>query len=173
MPPVAVRLRRDFGKVLNLIRAHALLHQATRERDGQGRIVASLNDYAAVRDLVADLVAKGVEATVPATIRETVAAVRALCSTDDGATLVKEKTTSVTAAARLLKLDKGTGSRRVRVALDLGYLKNEETGRGKPYKLALGEPLPAEVEVLPTVAVLQCWGRGDASPPPIRSNISV
>ena len=33
MPPVAVRLRRDFGAVLGLIRAHALLHQATRGRD--------------------------------------------------------------------------------------------------------------------------------------------
>jgi hypothetical protein len=43
IPPVAVRLRRDFGAVLNLIRAHALLHQATRESDGEGRIVATIN----------------------------------------------------------------------------------------------------------------------------------
>ena len=33
VPPVAVRLRRDFCSVLSLIRSHALLHQATRERD--------------------------------------------------------------------------------------------------------------------------------------------
>jgi hypothetical protein len=60
VPPIAVRLRRDFGAVLTLIRAHALLHQATRERDDAARIVASLDDYAAVRELVADLVADGV-----------------------------------------------------------------------------------------------------------------
>ena len=49
VPPVAVRLRRDFGAVLNLIRAHALLHQASRKKDDRGRVVATLADYAAVR----------------------------------------------------------------------------------------------------------------------------
>ena len=58
IPPVAVRLRRDFGALLNLIRAHALLHQATRERDAEGRIVATIEDYAAVRELVVDLVSR-------------------------------------------------------------------------------------------------------------------
>ena len=37
VPPVAVRLRRDFRAVLSLIRSHALLHQASRERDDAGR----------------------------------------------------------------------------------------------------------------------------------------
>ena len=75
MPPVAVRLRRDFKTVLMLIRAHALLHQATRQKDEAGRIIATIEDYAAVRELVADLVAAGVEATVRPEVRETVAAV--------------------------------------------------------------------------------------------------
>src|SRR5918998_840407 len=44
---------------------------ATRGRDEQGRIVASIEDYAAVRRLVADLVSEGVEAAVPKTIRKT------------------------------------------------------------------------------------------------------
>jgi len=55
VPPIAVRLRRDFGALLNLIRAHAHLHQASRERDAEGRIVATIEDYAAVRDLVASV----------------------------------------------------------------------------------------------------------------------
>jgi hypothetical protein len=42
VPPVAVRLRRDFGALLNLIRAHTILHQASQERDADGRIVATL-----------------------------------------------------------------------------------------------------------------------------------
>jgi hypothetical protein len=58
IPPVAVRLRRDFGALLNLIRAHTLLHQASRERDAEGRIVATIEDYAAIRALVADLVSE-------------------------------------------------------------------------------------------------------------------
>ena len=41
--------------MLNLIKAHALLHQASRERDKEGRIIATITDYRVVRELVADL----------------------------------------------------------------------------------------------------------------------
>jgi hypothetical protein len=43
--------------------------------DAEGRIVASVADYAAVRDLVVDIVAQGVDATVSPIVRETVEAV--------------------------------------------------------------------------------------------------
>ncbi len=52
MPTSAARLRRDFVTLLSLIRAHAALHRATRATDDRGRIVATLGDYEAVRDLV-------------------------------------------------------------------------------------------------------------------------
>ncbi len=147
MPPLAVRLRRDFGMILNLIRTHALLHQASRPRDEAGRIVAAPADYAAVRALVADLVAEGIEATVSDTTRDTVAAVKV-------ARGESAQPVSVSAVAQVLKLDRGATSRRVKVALDRGYLRNEETGRGKPSKLTIGEPLPEEAQVLPTVEAL-------------------
>src|SRR5262249_55578480 len=75
IPPLAVRLRRDFKLLLALIRAHALLHRGTRALDNRGRIIATVADYTAVRELVARLVSEGIEATVPKAIRETVAAV--------------------------------------------------------------------------------------------------
>ena len=75
VPPVAVRLRRDFRAVLSLIRSHALLHQASRERDDAGKVIATIEDYAVVHELVVDIVSEGVEATVPATVRELVEAV--------------------------------------------------------------------------------------------------
>jgi hypothetical protein len=78
IPAVAVRLRRDVAQVLNLIRAHALLHRATRPRDAMGRVVATLIDYAVVRRLVEPLVAAGVGATVPPAVRETVEVIQAL-----------------------------------------------------------------------------------------------
>src|SRR5262249_32546319 len=78
IPPVAVRMRRDFGLLLVLIRAHALLHRELRQRDHQGCIFATIDDYAAVHALVADLFAEGVDATVKRETREVVAAVRAL-----------------------------------------------------------------------------------------------
>jgi hypothetical protein len=78
IPPVAVRLRRDFGAVLALIRAHAILHQCSRAQDAAGRVVASLEDYGVVRDLVADVLAEGVGSTISVTTREAVVAVAEL-----------------------------------------------------------------------------------------------
>lgn len=147
IPPVAVRLRRDFGAVLNLIRAHALLHQTTRKRDDAGRIVATLDDYAVVRELVADLVSEGVEATVSATIRQTVAAVAALTTDPDTAA-------SVTQIAKALNLDKGAASRRVAAARDAGYLVNLEDKKGRPARLVVGSELPDDLVILPDPADL-------------------
>jgi MarR family protein len=143
-----VRLRRDFGAVLNLVKAHAILHQASREKDSDGRIVATLDDYAVVRELVAAIVSEGIEATVPKTMRETVEAVKTL-SVDhpDGV--------SVTALCTRLKLDKSSMSRRATAAVDRGYLRNQEDRKGRPARLLLADPIPAELEVLPTVEVLQ------------------
>jgi hypothetical protein len=47
VPPVAVRLRRDFKTMLSLIRSRALLHQATRCKDEAGQIIATITDYTA------------------------------------------------------------------------------------------------------------------------------
>ena len=117
IPPVAVRLRRDFGALLSLIRAHAILHQASRERDSEGRILAALEDYARVRELVADLVSEGLEATVLATVRETVEMVERLRDET-------EKDVTIAALAEELELDKSAAWRRVRSAMDRGYVES-------------------------------------------------
>ena len=163
----AVRLRRDFGLLLTLIRAHALLHRATRERAADGRIVATLDDYAAVRELVGDLIAEGVEATVPETVRETVEAARVLLD-KPGGLMVKEHTVTVREIAARLKLDRSAASRRVAAAIDRGYLRNLEEKRGRPARVTLGDPLPVDVGILPAPQEL-CSDAGDSSddgPPP-------
>jgi DNA-binding transcriptional ArsR family regulator len=144
IPPVALRLRRDFGALLNLIRAHALLHQASRERDAGGRIVATIEDYAKVRELVADLVSEGIEATVPETVRETVEAVRRLREDSNGEPI------TVAELARELKLDRSAVSRRVRNAKDRGYLRDLEENLRKPSRLVLGDDLPDDLQILPS-----------------------
>jgi DNA-binding transcriptional ArsR family regulator len=144
IPPVAVRLRRDFEAVLNLIRAHALLHQATRERDAEGHIVATIDeDYEAVRELVADLLSEGIEATVPETVRETVEAVKKLRENSKG------EPATVADLARRLKLDRSAVSRRVRNAKDRGYLRDLEENPRKPSRLVLGDELPEDLQILP------------------------
>jgi hypothetical protein len=148
VPPVAVRLRRDFRSVLTLIRAHALLHRATRARDAHGAIVATVEDYAIVRDLVANLVSEGLGATVSSTVKETVNAVARLRQANP------EVMVTVTAIAEELKVCKSTASRRVDAAVELGFIRNEELRSGRAARLVLGDPLPEERVILPDPAEL-------------------
>ena len=147
VPAVGVRMRRDFKQVLNLVKAHAILNQCTRERDDDGRIIASMDDYRVVRELVADLVSDEVGATVPATVVETVTAVTDLNQIDPaGVTLVQ--------LADRLGLDRSAASRRATVARKGGYIENLEDKRGKPARFVVAAPLPGEVTILPTVETL-------------------
>jgi acyl-coenzyme A thioesterase PaaI-like protein len=146
IPPVAVRLRRDYITILSLVRAHALLHRATRQIVN-GVVIATLADYAAVRELVVDLVSDAVEQTVSESIRTTVEKVGNL-------TLAGGETTVIRVASAL-HIDKSAASRRVKTGLDRGYLKNLEDHRGRTARLILGDPLPDEVMILPTVTDLE------------------
>lgn len=148
VPPVAVRLRRDFSTVLNLTRAHALLHRASRDRDTDGRVVATVADYAAVRELIADLVAEEVGATVSRAVQETVHAVARLSGE-------RQKAVSLRDLAAALELDKSAAARRARHAIDRGYLKNLEDKKGKPARYEPAEPLPADRVVLPLPVSLE------------------
>jgi hypothetical protein len=156
MPPISVRLRRDFGAILNLIRSHAVLHQANRQQDVEGQIIATLDDYAAVRELVADLISDRIESSVSPTIQQTVSGVQSLVATPpEGVT--------VAALSKFLKLDKSTTLRRVGVAQERGYLRNLEDRRGRPARLVAGHPLPEDQQVMPEPAELQGCTVADTS----------
>jgi hypothetical protein len=139
---LAVRLRRDFAAALSLVQAHAILHQANRQHDDQGRIIATIQDYVVVHGLVADIVDEGVEATVSPIVQETVEAVRDLIA--EG-----QDDVSITQLATRLQIDRSTASRRVRMARESGYLRNLEEKRGRAARLVIGDSLPAEEHVLP------------------------
>jgi hypothetical protein len=93
-----------------------------------------------VRELVADLVAEGVEATVKPEIREVVEATARLLA--EGRVEVRQADLK-----GALKLDKSAISRRVAGAMDGGFLKNLEDRKGRPARLVMGDPLPANQEV--------------------------
>ncbi len=136
-----VRLRRDFSTILSLIQTHAILHQATRDRRPDGKIVATINDYIAVRDLVADLIAEGIDASVSPATREVVEAV-AVISPSMAAVTYQQIATH-------LSLDKSAARRRCLVALEAGYLRNHNEIKGKAAEIVVGDPLPAECNILP------------------------
>jgi hypothetical protein len=152
--PISVRLRRDFGAVLTLITGHAILHQCSRRRNENGQIIATLQDYAAVRELVADVVSEGVGSTISPTVRETVRAVSELHEASSAPV-------SLGKLAARLKLDKSPASRRATAACKLGFVKNLETRKGLSAQYEPGDPFPDEVDILPSVEVLQCCAVDD------------
>jgi hypothetical protein len=142
--PRAVRLRRDFQALLSLIKAHALLHQATREIDERGRIIATTEDYRAVHALVAEVINENVEAAVPPTVREIIQRVRELSKGkyQDGV--------PYSPLSGALGIDKSSVSRRAKVAMELGYLANKEIRPGHPARLSVvSEPSEFEYLILP------------------------
>jgi hypothetical protein len=142
----AIRMRRDFSVIKSMIEAHALLHRATRERDAEGAIVATLADYAVVRDLIAELISDGHAMTVKPQVRETVEAVRVLTASGGG--------TSVRAVAARLELDESSTSRRCSEAARSGFIVNQEI-RGKKARYVIADPMPEDATVLPTRAELE------------------
>lgn len=145
IPPVAVRLRRDFRAVLRLIQTHAMLHQLSRETRG-GQIIATEADYLAVRALVVDLITDAIQAGVRETVRETVAAV-AMLDNGNGVT--------VTRLCGHLKLERQSVQHRVQAARDKGYIINLEDKRGKPGRYATGDPLPEDRIILPERVLIE------------------
>lgn len=148
VPAKAVRMRRDFGGLLSLIRTHAMLHQQTRDIVA-GRVVATLDDYEAVRKLLARVIATGVDADVPDQVRETLEAVAAL-------TAMPEHTGGVTAKAlgEHMGLDKSTVSG-WRLPQARAHLQNMEDKRGRPGRWKLDGDAPVGEAVLPSLEAVR------------------
>src|SRR5262249_15135890 len=139
------RLRRDFVSTLCLIRAHAVLHQATRERDERGRIIATITDYEAVRNLVGGLIAEGADAGVSDAMRDTVETVRRLIEGPPGLDHVSMK-----AVTDALSVGRSAAYDRVTRALSRGYLANVAGREERARKIALGATLPGDDFFLPS-----------------------
>jgi hypothetical protein len=146
MPASATRLRRDFVSLLCLVRAHAILYQAQRERDDDGRIVATIeDDYKPVRELVGDLIAEAVEASVTDATRTTVEAVQAILNEGNAHASPK-------AVTDRLGIGRSAAYDRIRRALLKGYLVNEAVKNERSMKLVVGSPLPGTEAFLPSPA---------------------
>ena len=118
--------------MLRAIQAHALIHREHRKRNEDGAIVATIkDDYAPIRELMADLLAAASELKIRKQILDTIQAVRVVVARrndphSDGA--------KIREIADELALDKSAAWRRVRKAEQEGYIYNlERTQRpGRP-----------------------------------------
>jgi hypothetical protein len=140
VPATAVRMRRDFPQLLSCIKVVALLHQRQRDITADGAIVATLDDYAEARALLAPVFDSITADGATPAIRATVEAV------PGGGQEI-----SATALAARLQVEKSTISWRMGRALKKGWVKNLETRKGHPHRLVRGEPMPDEATALPPV----------------------
>ena len=167
VPPHLVRFRRDIQQLLTFIKASALLHQAQRKLDPDGRVVATLDDYRLAYEVFVPIlgqvtgrtVTDGVRAVINLVASRVASAVAAGTSGPTGrfarpagmaAAGGGELVISSYEVGRELGVDPKTARRHITAAIDGGYLTNWETRRGQPPILALKvlPPDPA-TDILP------------------------
>jgi DNA replicative helicase MCM subunit Mcm2 (Cdc46/Mcm family) len=155
----ATRMRRDYDRIMDLVEAHAVLHQESRDRGADNRIIATLEDYEAVYELIGDIVGEASTVTVSDTVRETVQTIKELI--EDG-----EQDTRNTLAKRL-KIVPTSAGRRFAPASGAGYVKEDPDNLSqRPKRYVLGDvPLPENADVIPSPKTLRgaCIGAPRAS----------
>jgi hypothetical protein len=155
VPINAIRVRRDFAKLLALITASAVLHQRRRPRDAEGRLVATLDDYDLVREVTTDAYAAAQDAGVRPVHRKTLDALRAACE-EKGWPAREEAGAGHNELAKRLAIDKGTLTGRMRVllregyAVDLNARPDGRPARGRPARYVPGDDPPEQESELPT-----------------------
>jgi hypothetical protein len=151
LPRTHNRVMRDFPHVISLIQAHALVHQCTRERDDDGSIIATVDDYGAVRDLVEKPLSEGLETAVRQNVREVVEAVGRLVPARDGLRMPYDPDEGVSQrqVAEFLNREPSVISRNVSAAIEQGFLRDLEPGQGRSSRLVMGERQLPSGSVLP------------------------
>ena len=146
--PLMVRFRRDVGALFNFIKASALLHQAQRQVDAQGRVVATVADYESAYAIFSRVMAHSSGKNVPDNVREVVKLVAERAgSTATRPTQGRFQRTEATAAGEVVISSEQIGNaigigkmaayRAVVAALDNGFLTNNEIRKGRPFRLVL------------------------------------
>jgi len=147
--PLMVRFRRDVGSLFSFIKASALLHQAQRQVDAQGRVVATIADYALAYPIFSRVMAQSSGKDISDNVRAVVKLIadragsadtkptngkfQRIAASRPGSEVVISSQQIGTATG----IGKSTAYRAVLAALDLGFLTNNETRPRKPFRLVL------------------------------------
>lgn len=147
--PLMVRFRRDIGSLFSFIKTSAILHQAQRQVDANGRLVATVTDYEVAFRIFGKVMAQSSGKGVTDNVREVVRLIaeRAGPAATKPANGKFQRTglagpgPEVVISSEQIGAATGIGKsaayRAVLAALDLGFLTNNEIRRGKPFRLAL------------------------------------
>jgi hypothetical protein len=127
-----------------------LYFTGTRKKNADGAIIATPDDYKAVRVIVKDIMAEGVDAAVSPGVKAVVEAVKKIVSSG--------KKAMTRALVVQMKLHKSNVSRHTTSAIEGGYLRNSSRGKARAAEFVLAGSLPLEAAVLPaSKAVAADW----------------
>jgi hypothetical protein len=158
------RSKRDFEQLLTAIAVSALMHQTRRKRDGDGRVIARIADYANARRFLDKPLNVASGAIIPKGVRETVEVLLEHCKGDIPDWRHWREAPGLTLqdlAMRLGAIDKSSANRRVARAKELGLIADLGRGPGFPSRLVVVRPLPDDWDVLPAPDYVDKVSRGD------------
>jgi Winged helix-turn-helix DNA-binding len=141
----APRILRDFSRLLALVKSVAVLRHRWRRVDESGRLVAEIADYETIRQLCDGLFADSVTEGASARVKEAVAAVRELCQER-----AQNESVTVAKVAKRLGISRSAATRRLGMAIAMGWVVNSEHRSRHPWILEPGEPVP-EMSALPVL----------------------
>ena len=132
--PNASRIKRDYARLISLIKSVAVLRHQDREKDDNGRLIAEIEDYALVHELVGQMYETSVT-KVSDKLRSILRAVEELKRENI-------EPVSDTKVAGRMGVSKQAINQAVQTALMQGWLLNHQSKLGYPHDLDVGEPLP-------------------------------
>jgi hypothetical protein len=147
--PLMVRFRRDVGSLFSFIKTSALIHQAQRQVDDRGRVVATIADYALAYRIFSVVLAEASGKAVPEIVRVVVKLIAeragAAPANPTGMRFKRVEmaghASEVTISSEQIGTATGIGKwaayRAIHNAIDLGFLANNETRPKKPFRLVL------------------------------------
>jgi hypothetical protein len=148
LPDKPLRLRRDFPRLLQLIKVCALLHQLQRQLDDERRVIAELADYAIVRQLVAPIFLRTIAGVTEKTL-DLVEALERVLNAKRGKW--GEPWADYSDLVAETGKEKGYISRWLKPALEVGLVDNETAGeKGRAACLKMGKFKVDEDGVLPS-----------------------
>jgi hypothetical protein len=155
LPNTVVRLRRDYRRLESFAMVSALINQQRRPKTKQGYVIATLEDYAVAREIIAPSLKRAVGANLPDETNDFVTYIYGKISRDQSPGIAVsvlltprpstvDASTSVVVSTRelatALDISQGTVRRRIATLIDLGVLHRLDNGKkGRPMELALGD----------------------------------
>jgi len=159
IPPTMVRFRRDITALFTCIKTVAILYQAQRSLDAQGRVVATVADYAIAYPIFLKVFAESSGQGIPDNVRMVVEYVESqMMGQNKGSNTsvfnrIQQNTGGPELEITAQKIGSKTGIgrsgafRAIQKAVDMELIGNNETRPRKPMRLflkrKLGEPLTA------------------------------